>query len=99
MIGVLPGRVTLALDRQTGRLEGTIESELPGPGALASYLAALDVPYQGNDIDRLWDYPARPEGTRFAWREITVDGKATEVQPNAVLVLVSGKRVRARFSA
>jgi hypothetical protein len=96
----LKGTITIDIDMAHHTLSASLESELPdAPAAIASYAAAINEPYVGTDIDRMWDYPGVPVGTHFHWRGLWVDGAERDVPEHAPLIPVHGHRVRAEFTA
>ena len=76
LVAVLPGRAQLWLDPTSGVLHGSLVMRVPADVHLVSYLDALKVAYRATDVDRLWDYPAAPEGSDFVWESVTLDGRA-----------------------
>ena len=96
------GHAELSLEPVSGQLHGTVTMHVPAGVRLVSYLEALTQPYRGTDVDRLWDYPAAPQGSDFVWEEVTVDGHAVspaQPLPAGELHVAFRARVPERYGA
>ncbi len=101
-LATLPGQASLSLDPASGSLTGSVSMRVPAGASLKSYLAALQRPYQPNDVDRLWDYPGAPDGSHFVWKKVSVEGRVVEPDaplPAGLLFAEFSARVPQRYGA
>jgi hypothetical protein len=73
------GTVSIDYNPVTRRLFVQQKAQLAGDGpfSVVSYLEALEQPYRPGDVDRLWDYPASPEGAEILRYECNPCGDKT----------------------